>query len=194
MSGRVLVVGVPKSRGADLQSALWREGLDLVWSGVEDLRDWLAGSAVDALVADLSRSDVRSRLDFERPEVPIVPYDEVPIVVGALKNLLGPAGLALSGSTVDLQTGDATTKDGRKVVLTANEIALLRFLARRRDEVIPESELLRKVWGYAAGVRSRAVASTVYRLRKKVELDPKNPVNLLSEYGRGYRLSMPARP
>ncbi|MEN0062366.1 MAG: winged helix-turn-helix domain-containing protein [Myxococcota bacterium] len=192
MMSRILVVGVPESEHSELRSAVWREGLELVLSGVEDLRRRLDRVPIDAVVANLTRNDVRNRIDFERPDVPIVAFEGVPKVIERLRGLFSLGTLRLSGATVDLETRAAMRNDGSVLSLTANEVALIRFLARNLDEVVPERELLQKVWGYMPSVRTRAVSSTVYRLRQKVEADPKSPVNLLSEYGRGYRLALPS--
>ena len=59
--------------------------------------------------------------------------------------------------------------------------------------MVERDELLEAVWGYRAGVRTRAVDNTVARLRKKIEADPRKPRHLLSLRGGGYRL-LAARP
>jgi len=189
MGHRILVVGVRGSQGSELQAALWRIGLDLVRSEPQGPKAPLA--SIDALVADLSLPEVAASLSTWAPPVPVVPFDTVDSVVASLEDRFGRRTLELSGATVDLPASVATRPDGEKVSLTANETALLRFLAAHLDEVVSEQELLRRVLGYAPGVRSRAVSSSIYRLRQKVEADPKSPVNLLSEYGRGYRLTLP---
>lgn len=51
--------------------------------------------------------------------------------------------------------------------------------------------LLQQVWGYAAGVDSRTVETTIARIRRKIEPDPAHPVHLLTLRGRGYQLDLP---
>jgi hypothetical protein len=49
------------------------------------------------------------------------------------------------------------------------------------------------VWGYAAGVQTRAVDFAIRRLRRKLEPDPAEPEVLQSVRGEGYRLAVAAR-
>lgn len=71
------------------------------------------------------------------------------------------------------------------VPLTPIEQRLLGHLAEHLGESVPESELLREVWGYHPSVRSKAVQLAVSRLRKKVPALP------LHTSARGYRLGDP---
>ena len=77
--------------------------------------------------------------------------------------------------------------DGASVKLSPNEVKLFAYLAERADQTVDHDVLLRDVFGYADGVRSRTVTTTMQRLRKKVEADPAEPVHLCSVFGRGYR-------
>lgn len=92
--------------------------------------------------------------------------------------------ITTSGATVDLLRGVAV-RDGQSLSLSPIETRLLRYLAAHPHRVIAQDELLQKVWGYREGVRSRTLAKTLHRLRKKIERDPSSPVTLRSVYGRG---------
>jgi tetratricopeptide (TPR) repeat protein len=94
--------------------------------------------------------------------------------------------LELEHATVDLERRDVHRRDGETVRLTTMEAKLLAWLVRRDDEV-SRGELMREVWGYAEGTRSRTVDTTVARLRRKIEADPAHPTHLLSVVGVGYR-------
>src|SRR5687768_16182854 len=78
-------------------------------------------------------------------------------------------------------------RDGATVSLTAAEGRLLAYLVANNGRVVPNDELLEQVWGYRRGVRSRTVATTVRRLREKIEANPAEPDHLLTVYGTGYR-------
>jgi len=83
---------------------------------------------------------------------------------------------------------------GESVVhLTPTEQALLERLAAADADLVDADTLLQEVWGYAPGVRSRAVYTAIQRLRAKLEVDVKAPRHLLSVYGGGYRF-VPAPP
>jgi len=81
-------------------------------------------------------------------------------------------------------------KFGAHVVgLTETEAAMLDYLHRNVDRAVPKHELLREVWGYHESVKSRTVDTTLNRLRKKVEPDPREPEFLRSGRGRGITLT-----
>ncbi|MEM6928618.1 MAG: winged helix-turn-helix domain-containing protein [Myxococcota bacterium] len=93
---------------------------------------------------------------------------------------LGPSQIDFVARTV--------SRDGESVPLTPMEFALLHFLADRPGEVVTRETLERTVWGFRAGVRSRAVAACMQRLRAKLERDPSSPDHLQTVRGVGYRL------
>ncbi|MBX2802607.1 MAG: winged helix-turn-helix domain-containing protein [Myxococcales bacterium] len=91
--------------------------------------------------------------------------------------------LRLQKGELDLETGEIV---GTSIRLNPKELSLASRLADS-DAALPVETLLTDVWGYRPGVRSRTVYSTVGRLRKKIEVNPKEPVHLLQSDG-GYRL------
>jgi DNA-binding winged helix-turn-helix (wHTH) protein len=97
--------------------------------------------------------------------------------------------LTLTDRTVDLDTGEVSTGDH----LRPMEIRMLRYLAGRGGAVVTSEELLREVWRYATGVRTRTLHSTIYRLRQAIEADPTSPVHLLTVPGVGVRLVAASR-
>ncbi len=50
-------------------------------------------------------------------------------------------------------------------------------------------ELNQKVWGYTAEVDNTMLKNVVYRLRRKVEADPTNPLIIQTVVGTGYKLA-----
>jgi DNA-binding response OmpR family regulator len=77
-------------------------------------------------------------------------------------------------------------KGGRAVALTALEFNLLRFLIKRRGQVVSRDEILDEAWGEAV-VAYRTIDPHIAHLRKKVEDDPARPAHILSVRGVGYR-------
>jgi DNA-binding response OmpR family regulator len=76
---------------------------------------------------------------------------------------------------------------GRKVRLTEKETNILKFL-HASTGTVPRDILLHEVWGYGPAVATHTLETHIYRLRKKIELDPARAQILLTEGG-GYRLS-----
>ena len=79
---------------------------------------------------------------------------------------------------------------GEEITFTKREIELLSYLAQNSDRPISREELLLKVWGYARNldIETRTVDIHIAKLRRKIEADPKEPRNLVTVRGAGYRL------
>lgn len=71
--------------------------------------------------------------------------------------------------------------------LSPTEGRLLSACIERAGEVLTREELLTQVFGYHPDTRSGTLATTMRRLRQKIERDPGNPDHLLTVRGRGYR-------
>ena len=76
---------------------------------------------------------------------------------------------------------------GSKLKLTEKETAILRFLYRSSQKVVPRDTLLQEVWGYNAQVTTHTLETHIYRLRQKIEKDPSEAQILVTEQG-GYKL------
>jgi len=61
-------------------------------------------------------------------------------------------------------------RDGKLVVLTAQEFKTFQFLVQNADRVISRDELLNEVWGYESLIDTRTVDTHVRRLREKLGL------------------------
>jgi DNA-binding response OmpR family regulator len=75
---------------------------------------------------------------------------------------------------------------GEAVALTAREFDLLAHLMSTPGKAWRREELMRDVWGWEFGDQS-TVTVHVRRVREKVELDPADPVRLVTVWGVGYR-------
>ena len=80
---------------------------------------------------------------------------------------------------------------GTPVRVSQKEFDFLRALAVDPERVFTRKELLRDVWGYSPGARTRTIDSHASRLRRKLrELDPMTPF-IDNVWGVGYRLIGP---
>ena len=95
--------------------------------------------------------------------------------------------LKLSSCSVDLITRRVERADGELLRLTTREADLLSWLVHHQGRDVPREELLTRVWGYAPTSQTRAVDTTMARLRRKVEAEGSDPEHLLSITGVGYR-------
>ncbi|MEZ4242065.1 MAG: helix-turn-helix domain-containing protein, partial [Myxococcota bacterium] len=76
--------------------------------------------------------------------------------------------------------------------LRDKEKELLRYLHHAAPRVVPRDELLLEVWGYHPHAASRAVDTTVKRLRAKLDAVGAPPGLLATARGEGYQLVLPA--
>ena len=81
------------------------------------------------------------------------------------------------------------TLDGRALVLTAYEFALLRALAENAGQVLSREQLMLRVRGNAEEAFDRSIDVQISRLRQKLGDDSKSPMLLKTVRGLGYLLA-----
>jgi DNA-binding response OmpR family regulator len=80
-------------------------------------------------------------------------------------------GPLTAGDVVLDRVARTVTVDGRPADLAPKEFALLEYLLRRQGEVVSRTELSEHVWDETFDALSNVVDVTVYRLRRKVDVD-----------------------
>jgi two-component system KDP operon response regulator KdpE len=80
--------------------------------------------------------------------------------------------------------------EGREVHLTPLEYSLFTTLIRHAGRVVTHRQLLKEVWGGAAGAQPLYLRVYMTQLRHKLEEEPSRPKYLQTEPGVGYRLWM----
>jgi len=96
--------------------------------------------------------------------------------------------LALGDKRYDLVRGELRQGDVA-VRLTSTEQALMRVFSRQPNEPVSRMRLAEELGGTGGEVQERAVDVQITRLRRKLELDPKNPRYLQTVRGAGYMLT-----
>ena len=92
-----------------------------------------------------------------------------------------------------IHTGELTIDRSRQrvflgddeVLLTDIEYRLLDELARHHGHVVSAAHLLDAVWGPGYEDAQKALHQSIYRLRHKIERDPRQPHYLLNRSGQG---------
>ncbi|WP_145632092.1 response regulator [Neorhizobium alkalisoli] len=84
---------------------------------------------------------------------------------------------------------ELTGDDGVGVPLSTAEFRLLKVFLDRPGLVLSREQLLDLTVGRMADIFDRSIDNQVSRLRKKIELDPKNPSIIKTHWGGGYSLS-----
>ena len=100
---------------------------------------------------------------------------------------VGPETISVADLEIDV-AGRRLKKLGNDLDLPPKEFDLLVRLASTPGEVHSRAELLRDVWGSSPDWQDPGTVTVhVRRLRKKLEVDPANPLHLVTVYGVGYR-------
>lgn len=88
--------------------------------------------------------------------------------------------------SIDLENYVVTRND-KAISLTPKEFELLAYFVKRPHRVLSRDKLLNGVWGYDYVGQTRMVDMHVSHLREKIESDPKQPQNIQTVRGFGYR-------
>lgn len=79
------------------------------------------------------------------------------------------------------------SKGGERVQLTATEQRLLFYLVENAGRILANGQILEAVWGAEYVNEADYVKLYIWRLRQKIEEDPRQPQYILTERGIGYR-------
>ena len=92
---------------------------------------------------------------------------------------------------VQIDTENLSGQNGAETLtFTKREVEVISYLAANSSRPVSREELLTKVWGYAKNleIETRTVDIHIAKIRRKIEADPKQPANLVTVRGAGYRL------
>ncbi len=145
------------------------------------------------LTAKVQSNDVITGLDRGADDYLLKPFnmDELAARIRALLRRVPPAYRPLSAGegeiVIDQQKREVRVR-GELVDLTPTEYQLLLILTEHAGKVVEHETLLRAVWGQEYTKDNDYLKVYIWHLRRKIEVDPRNPRLLLTEWGIGYRL------
>ena len=146
---------------------------------VETRVELLHKGADDYLVKPFELSELESRLEavLRRSRTATVTREAAP-GEGAYSTLIyGDVELYIDSRKVFVR--------GESVDVSPTEFKLLRYLMERPGAAVGAEQLIECVWGYD-GYDRHIVEANIHRLRRKIEVDPTNPVRILTVRGYGY--------
>lgn len=74
-------------------------------------------------------------------------------------------------------------ESGESLNLTEKEASIIKFLSRKRGQVINKQELLKEVWGYNSSITTHTLETHVYRLRQKIAYADEAPFLVTKDNG-----------
>ena len=176
-SAIVLDLRLPKMSGRDVCKEIKAQTPTLpivVLSAASDVAD-------KVLLLELGADDYVTK--------PFSPRELLARVRAALRHSVRPEAanvVTFDDISVDFKKMEVR-REGKVVVLTAQEFKTFQFLVQNSDRVISRDELLNEVWGYQNYPSTRTVDNHILKLRQKLEKDPSSPVHFRTVHGMGYK-------
>ncbi|MBX3077783.1 MAG: response regulator transcription factor [Cryobacterium sp.] len=185
-------------------AAFDRESPDLVlldlmlpgFPGTEVCRQLRAKSNVPIimLTAKDSESDIVVGLELGADDYMTKPYSSRELLArirAVLRRRLdvgeGADAVLTRGDVVmDVERHSVTVR-GTQVPMPLKEYELLEFFLRNAGRVLTRGQLIERVWGADYVGDTKTLDVHVKRVRGRIELDPANPVMLVTVRGLGYR-------
>jgi two-component system response regulator RegX3 len=177
--------------------------LDLMLPGIDGFEICNAIRQVDRdqpiimLTAKVSDDDIIRGLELGADDYVGKPFSvaqlvlRVKAVLRRSRAVVELANQIVLAGEVEIDTQNLAGRRGaQELTFTRREIDILQYLNAHSERPVPRDELLHRVWGYASDVdlETRTVDIHIAKLRRKIEPDPKEPVNLVTVRGAGYRL------
>ena len=165
-------------------------------SGIDFCRELRATSTVPIIMvtARSEEVDVILGLEFGASDYVTKPY-RLRELIARIRAVLRRSG-AEPASDVIMSIGEfridtirrSVVRDGVELELSRKEFDLLTLFASRLGQVVTRDECLDEIWWGRDLADTRTLDTHVKRLRQKLEVDPGNPVHLLTIRGVGFRL------
>ncbi|MEE9432921.1 MAG: response regulator [Sphingorhabdus sp.] len=101
----------------------------------------------------------------------------------------GQQNYGFAGWTLNAAQQTLHNPEGVLVLLSSGEYRLLEVFVQRPAQVLDRDQLLDLTKGREGGPLDRAIDNAVSRLRRKIEVDPKQPEIIKTIWGGGYRFT-----
>jgi two-component system KDP operon response regulator KdpE len=99
-----------------------------------------------------------------------------------------PHRISLADRVIDLNSHKVRGPRENVAHLTPKECSVLQYLASRYGETVGNRELAQAVWNRGGSDDFEYLRTVIVQIRKKIEIDCRNPQFLLTERAVGYRL------
>ena len=79
-------------------------------------------------------------------------------------------------------------RDGKRIKLSHREYSILYCMAKSPGRIYTKGQLYYAAWGEEYQYGMTTVENTIWRLRKKLEPDPRNPIYIKTVFRVGYKI------
>ena len=144
----------------------------------QDIVKGLNMGADDYLVKPFHPEELQARVEavLRRLRMPPPASDSSPLRFGGGDLIIDPANRQVMANS-------------QAIDLTPTEYDLLLFMAKRAGRILSTDVIFDNVWPYDADASPDSVKWYIWRLRNKIESEPRNPRYILTERGIGYRFA-----
>jgi DNA-binding response OmpR family regulator len=148
-------------------------------------------SALEQRADALRRRHLLDIMDRTLDALREVDVREEPTITPVLERFLRAGPVTLDCEKRLVVVGD---RPARSVELTENEVSILAFLMEHSERVVSSRELARDALGYDVTdpEAQNIVRPHIFRLRRKIEAEPREPQLIRTVRGRGYLFSSPS--
>jgi two-component system KDP operon response regulator KdpE len=165
------------------------------WTVCQRIRE-VSNVPVVMMTAQDSPDEIIRGLDLGADEYVIKPFD-INVLMARVRATLRRASTEPTAFKKDIVYSDdyltinleerRVMVEGQTIRLTPTEFNLLAYLADNAPRVISYRELLEQIWGFEYIDDIDYLRVYIWHLRRKLEVDPKDPVYIINELGVGYR-------
>jgi DNA-binding response OmpR family regulator len=159
---------------------------------------WIRGRATAPILHLRADAPEPSRRAGRGPAVAdrslTAPFDHADVLAAIDELLVRFAAGSDRGPSISLDAEAGVVRVGRRVAqLSPLEMRLIVALLAEPGVAVSTSRLLAEVWPADRQVDASSMWILVWRVRQKIELDPKHPELLVNVPGAGYRLVVDGR-
>ncbi len=185
----ILDIMLPRMDGVEVCKTLRRENFTspvIMLTARDDEIDRVVGLEVgadDYLTKPFSMRELMARVkaQLRRTQLIRAELDKIKTSEPATPQLLTFGNLSVNITRREVSLNDSP------IPLKPQEYDLLLFFAEHKGQMLSREFILERVWGWDYIGDSRTVDVHVRWLRQKIEIDPGNPVRIVTVRGGGYR-------
>lgn len=141
------------------------------------------------LTARVSKEDKLNGLILGADDYIEKPYD-IDILLAKIKGIFrrrfAEDKITEGELTLNLVT-QTVTKNDNTIDMTTKEFELLKMLIENKGQTLTKDKLFNSIWGIDSESETQTLTVHIKWLREKIENDPKNPVHIMTVWGKGYR-------